>query len=663
MKRPPLCSKIRSLGVPIALLLALWMSWIFSSNVVKARGVAVIQFSPVTKEVTTGPNTANVEMKKSEIEIEHVSKRKLEMVAVNNTTRKKNVAQAFTNILVTPILEFFKMDLALKTLKKETMTYDELRRILRNASGNVSNANSTPTLAPTVPEPEIFPTAAMQFIEGVVSVCASVLAVFYFYQSQRGKASVEAVYISAVTALLYFTKLFSGETIYWVGTMNGLVPLGRYFSWLLTCPVILAQFLKLHGAAGYTSYQTQLNFLIILEQIMIVCGAFASVSTATQKWLFFVLGIAAGGTFFIQIYFVYFENRRNLPEDIKLPTYFLTLLFIVSWLSYAGIWVLGPPGLGLLSRSNDVIAHAAADIVTKIFFPLVCWYIRWVYLDDDAVTNTGRILVSRKVNGTPGNKFGLTDEEVLNAQTTPFHVLLIDKDILVHKVMLLMMEEVGVHITIAFDTIHALEHLENNPSYLFDCVLVVPNHHKTPLELHALKDLSQLIVRDPYKIPMLAMYFDLGQELADPGDFIHGIIQRPLDEQAFFQDLYSWRLTASMWRRVALTMENIESDTDLFPKLEDLPEEAQNAMMTSSMNVRRRGSLFGQTLFNQQGTISTNQTNDGQMPPQAQQQGYQAYQGYQAQTASYRGGNGGANAPSSTDEVRWRQVLSNYNKN
>lgn len=449
-----------------------------------------------------------------------------------------------------------------------------------------------------------FPNETVTILKTVNLIIFACLTGFFFFQKQRKRACFEPIITVAILTAYYTLQLVPALELIWVGTENGLVPLGRYYSWLLTWPPQLTQFLALYNKSGYAAYYQQLLFLFIALQLQVVCMAFASVSVDTQKWLFFVASGAAGGTFCFQFYFVYYDQKCIFPEDLKWPIFFIAMAKLLTVVLYAIVWVVGIPGLGYIDRNTDVTINCFLDLLSKGVLSYFIWYVRWMYLESNDVTNTGRILVSRSVNEKGNNKFGLTEEELINAQTTPFHILLLDSDILVQKTVLLMMNEMEVEVSLAFDTEHAVEQLEKHPSYFFDCVIVVPSHHQKPYESQALEEFSKKIVRDPYKIPLLGM--DIGNNdgrIQDPGDYIHGIIQRPLDELSFCEDLYNWRVTASMWRRVALAMENIENDEILMPQLEELPEEAQRTMsfqnMTKSMKMRRRGSLFGQTLLNQ----------------------------------------------------------------
>jgi len=435
---------------------------------------------------------------------------------------------------------------------------------------------------------------------------SSSLTLFYLWQKSRGRCQGEVIYVAAATVVIYATSLASDYGVTWVATEHGIVPLGRYFSWLLTCPVIIMQLMKVHGAVGYKLAKEQENFMVVLDQVMIVAGAFGAESEGIQKWVFFCISCGAGMGLFASIFLVIRNNYVNFPEDVKRPIVMLHCLYFFSWLVYPALWVLGEPGLKLIDIHIDAIAHAFGDLLAKNVFGFSAWYIRWVYLDDDFTVNTGRILQTRgkNVGLSQNEKFGLSAAELLNAENAPYNVLLLDKSILVHKTVVMMMERVGVEISIAFDFQHAKDHLREQPSYLYDAVFVVPDHYTTKEEKENLKAFSEFICSSPFKIPMLGLYFHNKGKLKNPGEYVHGIIERPLDEMAVMRDLYQWRITACVWRRVALTMETIEAATDIGPQLSSQLREndfSKSGVSNESMNMRRRGSLFGVSMFQTQG--------------------------------------------------------------
>ena len=153
--------------------------------------------------------------------------------------------------------------------------------------------------------------------------------------------------------------------------------LGRYFSWLMTCPVILMQFSRLFKLVGYQMLGQNENFIVILDQIMIVCGAFGAVSSGAQKWIFFILAFSAGLGLFGTMWFLMKENLAKFPEGARGGLKITAALFFLSWASFPTLWVLGPPGLNIINQDTDVVLHCLADFVSKNVFGFSAWYLRW----------------------------------------------------------------------------------------------------------------------------------------------------------------------------------------------------------------------------------------------------------------------------------------------
>eukprot|EP00924_Labyrinthula_sp_SR-Ha-C_P003170 maker-scaffold_15-snap-gene-1.31-mRNA-1 protein AED:0.11 eAED:0.11 QI:200/1/0.5/1/0/0/2/0/552 len=439
-----------------------------------------------------------------------------------------------------------------------------------------------------------------------------VLGVFSFLLN---RGDFIEVYVAFATSCYYFVNGICRDCIVWVNTVNGTIPLGRMFGWLLTCPGIVMQLMNLHGAAGIKKFADQEKFLVILEQVMITLGSFSAVSTGTLKWLFFVLAAAVGTMFFFYVYYIYTENRENFPEDVKLPLALLTFFFFFSWFSYPLTFVAGPAGLKILEPTVDTLVSTGLDVFSKLLFPFSCWYVRWFYLGNERVINTGKILKSRRMKGEGNeNKIMLSSEEVEIAKKLRYTLLVVSRNVLVHKTMIVMMKDFPVDFNFAFDCDHAMHHLQTKPSYLYDCVLVTPETHTTDHIKAKFKKLSEFVVGPPYKLPMLGMYFGVERSTTDPGDYVHGILRRSLEQNCVFEDLYHWRLLANMWRRLSLILETIEGDdVDVFRFNEfDLDtKEKKDTDTTLGLNRseskvlkrRKRGSLFGKTMLKQQGKV------------------------------------------------------------
>ena len=77
------------------------------------------------------------------------------------------------------------------------------------------------------------------------------------------------------------------------------------------------QLLQLHKLVGAKLANDQQNLMIILDQIMIVCGSYGALSTGAQKWIFFIIALAVGFALWGQVYMLTRENYKNFPNEAK----------------------------------------------------------------------------------------------------------------------------------------------------------------------------------------------------------------------------------------------------------------------------------------------------------------------------------------------------------
>lgn len=176
---------------------------------------------------------------------------------------------------------------------------------------------------------------------------------------------------------------------------------------MMTCPVILMQFLKLYKTYGQTLKQEVENFVIIVDQIMIVTGAFGAVSRGVTKWIFFVVALAAGAGLFSTMFMLTIENLPRFKPKARFSLKITAGLFLISWASFPALWILGSPGLNILSQGLDVTLHCIADFLSKNCFGAAAWYVRWhavVENGNEGNALTKRDMLSRKLRKQSGGK-------------------------------------------------------------------------------------------------------------------------------------------------------------------------------------------------------------------------------------------------------------------
>eukprot|EP00924_Labyrinthula_sp_SR-Ha-C_P005272 augustus_masked-scaffold_1-processed-gene-26.7-mRNA-1 protein AED:1.00 eAED:1.00 QI:0/0/0/0/1/1/3/459/862 len=239
---------------------------------------------------------------------------------------------------------------------------------------------------------------------------------------------------------------------------------------------VMNLFLRLYeSASGFLAKEAQ-TLTIILDQVMIVTGAFGAVSQGAQKWVFFLLSFAAGTGLYANMFYLAKESYKLFPPEARTSLLIVNLLFFCSWIIFPILWVVGSPGLNVIDQESDTIAHCIGDFVAKNVFGLAAWYVRWNF----DYSNTGKNKdpngknMAKLGQGIAGSNVGLTDADVTDAKEKPFSIILLGGDMLVLKCMSLMLKTVEVEVFITNSSQLAKAKMSMEKSDKFDAVLFCP---------------------------------------------------------------------------------------------------------------------------------------------------------------------------------------------
>ena len=111
---------------------------------------------------------------------------------------------------------------------------------------------------------------------GVVALTSVLLLLFYFVQFLRSKCDWEVAYIQLVTVVNYGSLVVTDWNVIFYTTAYGEdFALGRYLSWLMTCPVIIIQYMRLYSTfgPGYDVHKT--NSLVVKDLVMNILGIYS----------------------------------------------------------------------------------------------------------------------------------------------------------------------------------------------------------------------------------------------------------------------------------------------------------------------------------------------------------------------------------------------------
>lgn len=140
----------------------------------------------------------------------------------------------------------------------------------------------------------------------------------------------------------------------------------RYVDWVLTTPLIVL-FLGMLADVDRRGYAVA----ILLNTVVMVVGFVAATLPGVERFALFGLASIA------YVGLVYYLLKPMSVSAAARPRGFESLfvrlrnLTVILWSVYPVIWLLGPPGLDLLTPTLDVALITYLDLVTKVGFGLI----------------------------------------------------------------------------------------------------------------------------------------------------------------------------------------------------------------------------------------------------------------------------------------------------
>ena len=152
----------------------------------------------------------------------------------------------------------------------------------------------------------------------------------------------------------------------WTSVGERTVFIPRYVDWILTTPLIVL-FLGLLAGIDRRGFAISIG----VNTVVMVAGMVAALLTGTARFALFALGALA---FVALVYYLFgpmTARARTQPDGIEKLYVRLRNLTAVLWSIYPLIWILGPPGLDLLTATIGTTLVVYLDLVTKVGFGLI----------------------------------------------------------------------------------------------------------------------------------------------------------------------------------------------------------------------------------------------------------------------------------------------------
>jgi sensory rhodopsin len=145
-----------------------------------------------------------------------------------------------------------------------------------------------------------------------------------------------------------------------------LVFVPRYVDWLVTTPIHAAVIALVVGAG-----RSLVARVAGLQALTIVFGFLGTLVGAPLNWALFLLGSACFGgvvyTFYVDLDDLAVEGGDEAETLFRK----LRAFVVVLWLVYPAIWVLAPPGVGVMDGETTALVVSYIDVVAKVGFGLI----------------------------------------------------------------------------------------------------------------------------------------------------------------------------------------------------------------------------------------------------------------------------------------------------
>ena len=167
--------------------------------------------------------------------------------------------------------------------------------------------------------------------------------------------------ISGIAAVAYVLMALEVGAVS-VGDRIVYVP--RYIDWLLTTPLLLLYLAMLVDADRRLIGQT-----IAVNVVVILGGLGAALLSGVARFALF----AVGGLAFVVLAYLLVGPLTERSRGQATESLFRGLrnLTVILWSIYPLIWLLSPPGFGLLTVLTNVLLVVYLDLVTKVGFGLI----------------------------------------------------------------------------------------------------------------------------------------------------------------------------------------------------------------------------------------------------------------------------------------------------
>lgn len=192
-------------------------------------------------------------------------------------------------------------------------------------------------------------------------------ALYFLYLRSQWQKKVPQIFfwvhffIVSWSALMYCNILF--DTV--------LKPYVWYCDWIVSTPLIMLA-LALTAMYPLTKIDLPIIFAIMSTQAIVITTGFLAHISPTKPGLLTFFGI--GNIFMLLVFYLVYGPLMNIASENKLllqKYQKLAILLIIFWISYPVAWIIGTPGLAILSPFATNVLFVILPILCKPIFGIV----------------------------------------------------------------------------------------------------------------------------------------------------------------------------------------------------------------------------------------------------------------------------------------------------
>jgi len=200
------------------------------------------------------------------------------------------------------------------------------------------------------------------------------LAATAFFFLERGSVAsgwrLSITVAGIITGIAFVHSLYMRDV--WVSSMDSPI-VYRYIDWLITMPLLMAQFYFVLSA--FRRISSMIFYKLFIGTLVMVLGGYAGEANHIPPFMGFLIWMAA----WIYVLYEIFSGdagkiaAKSVNKNLIMAYGTMRMIVTIGWAVYPLCYVFGPPLTGGVDSNALNVIYNFADFINKIGFGLVIW--------------------------------------------------------------------------------------------------------------------------------------------------------------------------------------------------------------------------------------------------------------------------------------------------